>query len=125
MTKGKRVLVAEDEYLIRLLLTDELREAGVDVLEAGCGDDALKLLDAPDNIAAVVTDIQMPGLIDGIALAAAARERHPDIRVVFTTAAPQYLAAPHVPRPHHAMHKPYDVIRLVQLVIRLLSNEPL
>ena len=118
-----RVLVAEDECLVRLMLADELRDAGMDVLEAGRGEEAIELLQAPDAIAAVVTDIRMPGPVDGIAVAAAARQRHPDIHIVFTTATPHHLTAPHVPRPHHAMHKPYDVIRLVQLVIRLLSNE--
>ena len=61
MTKAKRVLVAEDEYLVRLMLADELRDAGIDVLEAGRGEEAVELLQAPGPVAAVVNDVRMPG----------------------------------------------------------------
>ncbi len=86
-----KVLLVEDEGLIRLLLAEGLAEAGFSVLEASTGDEALRLLVDPDHVDLVVTDIQMPGRTDGNGVAAAARALHPDIPVVYMTGNPTSL----------------------------------
>jgi CheY-like chemotaxis protein len=63
------VLLVEDEPLVRMLLAEELREAGLSVVEAGDAGEALSFLSATDQIDIVVTDIQMPGDMDGRELA--------------------------------------------------------
>lgn len=72
---SKSILVVEDETLIRMSVAAALRAAGWDVTEARNGDDALAILDAGRTFAVIFTDIQMPGSLSGIELAAIARRR--------------------------------------------------
>ena len=115
----KRVLVAEDEYLTRLLVKDELEHDGFVVLEAGHGLDAIAMFDDPGEIDLLVTNLFMPGA-DGIAVATAARARHPNIPIIFISATPQRLTSAQTPIPHHIMSKPFDTDNLVRLVRTLL-----
>jgi CheY-like chemotaxis protein len=80
-----RVLLVEDEYLIRLWLADCLREAGFDVTEAENGDRALALLDIAEGFDLLITDLHMPGRADGNAVAAGAKLRYPGLPVIYAT----------------------------------------
>jgi CheY-like chemotaxis protein len=84
-----RVLLAEDEFLIRMMLAEDLEAAGYDVVEAETGDDALAKSLGGDGCDVLVTDIEMPGSLDGLALAVRMRERHPDLPVVYVTGRPE------------------------------------
>jgi CheY-like chemotaxis protein len=75
-------LVVEDEVLIRLHLAEELRDAGYTVIEAASGDEAMTLLSSVDDIGLVLTDIRMPGNVDGTALAAWTRVKFPSVKIV-------------------------------------------
>ena len=77
-----RVLIVEDEPIIRADLTDVFEGAGYDVLGARNGDEAERLLEKEPEISAVVTDIDMPGEVDGIWLSWIAYKRDPKIGVV-------------------------------------------
>ncbi len=87
----KRVLVVEDQALIRMILAEVLDDEGFHVVEAGTGDEAVALIDGPDGFHAVVTDIHMPGERDGIAVGRHARRRHPTILVIYCTGRPDAL----------------------------------
>ena len=65
------VLVVEDEPLVRMVAAETLAEAGYLILEAGTGDEALQIITAGAPLTAVVTDIKMPGAVDGLELAKA------------------------------------------------------
>jgi len=82
---GPRVLVVEDEFLIRTLVADYLRDAGFVVIEAFNGDEAIALLSADAAVDLVFTDVRMPGGVDGMALLAYIRGRRPDLPVVVTS----------------------------------------
>jgi CheY-like chemotaxis protein len=84
---GKTVLVVEDDCLVRELALTVLEEAGYRVLEAASGDDAHRLLLAhPDlRVDVLFTDVVMPGQLDGIDLANAARALRPGLHVLFAT----------------------------------------
>jgi len=88
----ERILIVEDEELIRLMLVEVLDEEGFEVFEASTGDEAAKLIDSPDGFQAVVTDIHMPGERDGIAVGRHARSRHPAIPVIYCTGRPDALS---------------------------------
>ena len=79
------ILVVEDETLVRMFLSDFLNEAGFKVFEAVSADEALSLLQARPDIQAVVTDLEMPGSMDGLALARVIRERWPGVGLVVTS----------------------------------------
>jgi CheY-like chemotaxis protein len=59
-------LLVEDEVLIRMMLADELRGRGFNVLEAQNADEALTLLQSGVPVGLVLTDVQLPGSLDGI-----------------------------------------------------------
>ena len=77
-----RVLLVEDEGLIRLMTTEALQEEGFDVVEARDGDEAIRLLDGPDTFDVLLTDVRMPGEVDGIGVAKHARRRYPAIPIL-------------------------------------------
>ncbi len=85
LSSHSRVLVVEDEPLLRTFSADMLMDAGFDVVEAANADEALLVLEAADDINVVFTDVEMPGHIDGFALAQRIATRWPKIGVVITS----------------------------------------
>lgn len=83
-----RVLLVEDEFFIRLAAAQGLHDEGFEVVEAEDGIQAVELIDGPDGFDALLTDVQMPGPIDGIQVALHARRRHPGIPVVVVSGQP-------------------------------------
>lgn len=79
------VLIVEDEILVREIIQTELEEAGYDVIVANNADAAVAILEARGDIHLVFTDIDMPGSMDGLKLAACVRDRWPPIHIVITT----------------------------------------
>ena len=76
------VLLVEDEVLTRLMLADELRSQGLQVLEASNADEALTVLQSSLPVHLLFTDIRMPGEMDGVALAKFAHARFPGIKSI-------------------------------------------
>jgi CheY-like chemotaxis protein len=77
-----KILVVEDEPLIRLGVVSLVEEAGFEVLEAGNADEAIRIIESTDGIGVIVTDVDMPGSMDGIKLAHFVRHRWPPIRLI-------------------------------------------
>jgi len=117
-----RILLVEDEFLTRLTLAEALVQAGYEVAEAESGDEATRLIDGPDGFDVLVTDIQMPGAIDGVALARHAREVDPGIPVVYMSGQPDSLrdALPLGPRDAF-VGKPYGPSEILTLLTRMLG----
>jgi signal transduction histidine kinase/CheY-like chemotaxis protein len=83
-----RVLVVEDDELVRDFVVRTVRDLGYDVLEAGDGDAAWEIIAAADRIDLLCTDIMMPGSMNGFDLARRAREQRPDLRLVYMSGYP-------------------------------------
>jgi CheY-like chemotaxis protein len=96
-----RILIVEDEFLIRMMLCEALGEAGFEVIEAATGDEALRALAAHPQLRLLLTDIQLPGGADGRAVARAAREAAPGLPVIYMTGRPDSLLA--TASPHDAV----------------------
>jgi CheY-like chemotaxis protein len=79
------VLVVEDEVLIRMHSADMIRDLGFEVIEAVDADEAVSLLESVPGIKVVFTDIQMPGSMDGLLLAAVVRDRWPPVALLITS----------------------------------------
>jgi two-component system, response regulator PdtaR len=84
-SKVATVLIVEDEFLVRSFLQIELEDAGYDVVLADNADVAIAILEARTDIHLVFTDIDMPGSMDGLKLAACVRDRWPPIHIIITT----------------------------------------
>ncbi len=82
--RNEVVLVVEDEAVVRLLSVDMLSDLGYHVLEAADGPAALRIVQSAQRIDLLVTDIGLPGL-NGRQVADAARERRPDLKILFMT----------------------------------------
>lgn len=87
------VLVVEDEPLLRLLAVDMVEEAGFEALEADRSSEAVLILEARLDICLVFTDIDMPGGVDGLKLAAIIRDRWPAIEIMITSGKQPPLAS--------------------------------
>ena len=119
MLEGTVVLVVEDEPLIRMDVVDSLEAAGFVVLEAGNADAAIELLEARLDIALLFTDIDMPGSMDGLKLAAAVRDRWPPIRII--VASGQRAVEGHeLPADSLFFPKPYDPGKVVSSMTSML-----
>ena len=79
------MLIVEDEVLIRMEAADMIRTAGFEVLEAENADEAIEILECRLDIRVVFTDVQMPGSMDGLKLAAAISNRWPPIKIIITS----------------------------------------
>lgn len=82
------VLVVEDEWLVRMEITDAFEDAGWSVLEASSGEEAVKFLDGQAIISVLVTDIRLTGALTGWDVADAFRAAQPTIPVIYATANP-------------------------------------
>jgi DNA-binding NtrC family response regulator len=80
-----RILFVEDELLIRLVVSDELRDAGYDVVECYNADEAIILLEAGVKFDLIVSDVRMPGNVDGLGLLTFIRETRPKLPVILTS----------------------------------------
>lgn len=117
------VLVVEDEILIRLTVADYLRECGMHVLEAANADEAMRVLEADVNVDVVFSDVQMPGGMDGFALARWIREHHPQIRVLLTSGlARTHAVARDLCEESPFVPKPYDHGQLLERLRELLRR---
>lgn len=118
--RARRVLVVEDEALIRFVAADHLRSLGFDVLEAGNGDEACVALKS-FRVDLVLCDYRMPGSKDGLAVARWIDQNVPGLPMVLITANPP------APDPTlrcvlwPALPKPY---RLAQLSERIAAALP-
>jgi CheY-like chemotaxis protein len=79
------ILIVEDDFLIRMGAAEMIEAAGFAIVEAADADEAMEILEVRLDITVVFTDIQMPGSMDGLKLAAAIRGRWPPIKIVATS----------------------------------------
>ncbi|WP_447909582.1 PAS domain-containing protein [Brevundimonas bullata] len=82
---GETVLVIDDEPSVRSLVAEVLREHGFATLEAGDGPSGLRILNSGQRIDLLVTDVGLPGGLNGRQVADAARMRRPDLKILFIT----------------------------------------
>lgn len=109
------VLVVEDEPFVRLDAADALAGAGFRVIEAANADEAIEILEKRHDIRVVVTDIQMPGSMDGLKLAATIHDRWPPIALIVTSGRVR-VETQDLPKYGHFLAKPYQRRHLVEAI---------
>jgi len=118
MTTGSPicVLVVEDEVFSRLHAVDLVEDAGYTAIEASNADEAIAILEARKDIRIVLTDIDMPGSMDGLKLAHAIRKRWPPIELILTSGH-FHLTHDDMPERGRFFPKPYrdqDIVSALQ-----------
>ena len=119
------VLVVEDEAILRMLMVDELEDAGFRVVEARNGEEGMRALDEHPDLTALLTDIEMPGRVDGVALARVTNERYPEAAVIVMSGR-TYPGAADLPPHAKFFGKPYrhsDVIDALHELMRPNEDE--
>lgn len=116
------ILLAEDEVLIRLNTAEELRASGMIVTEVANAEEAIAVLESGVRIDLVLTDVRMPGPIDGLGLARLVRDRWPQLKVIVNSGQDRTNAVD--ARTADAfIAKPYDGLTLIRLIRQLLEIE--
>lgn len=113
------VLVVEDEVLTRMDLAEYLAVVGFDVLEASDAFTAMRHLENRADIQFLVTDIDMPGQVDGLMLAASVAERWPSIGIIFVSGQLRISAA-EMPTGSVFVPKPYSVEAIERSIKQML-----
>ena len=111
------IVVVEDEVLVRMTLADQLRDAGYAAIEAANGHEAAEVLRS-SPVGFVVSDVRMPGAMDGVALARLIRSQYPAIKIILTSA---HLSEAGWARHDGFFHKPYNVAEIIRHIKSLMS----
>jgi two-component system, response regulator PdtaR len=116
------VLVAEDEELVRFLIAEALRDEGIEVMEVGHAQAALDTLQQHAvRIHVLFTDIQMPGPMDGLALAHHTSKNWPWIGLLITSARPPPHRTVFFPAKGRFVMKPYRHSQVVRHIRELAA----
>lgn len=116
-----KIMVVEDEPLIRLGLASMIEDAGYEVVEASSADDAIRVLEQNDQVRLVVTDVDMPGSMDGIRLAHYVSRRWPPIRLMVISGKVGVTSG-QLPQGARFMSKPYQEPLLIRQIETLLGT---
>ncbi len=121
--RGETVLVVDDEPTVRMLVTEVLEELGYTAIEAGDGAAGLKVLQSNVRVDLLVTDVGLPGGMNGRQVADAARVARPKLKVLFITgyAENAVLSQGHLAPGMHVMTKPFAMEALASRISALLK----
>jgi CheY-like chemotaxis protein len=117
------VLLVEDELLVRMTAVDELEDAGFHVLEAANADAALAVLaTCSEDVQVLFTDVNMPGSMDGMALAAQVHARWPHVRLLISSGYARPLPD-EIPDDGRFVPKPYRAATIVSEIQELVQMD--
>ena len=121
---GETVLIVDDEPTVRMLVTEVLEELGYAAIEAGDGASGLKVLQSDVRIDLLVTDVGLPGGMNGRQMADAARSTRPGLKVLFITgyAENAVVGNGHLEAGMHVMTKPFAMEALASRIKELIAG---
>lgn len=121
---GQMVLVVDDEAILRMLMLDLLQERGYQTLEAADGPNALKILDSDTHIDLLITDVGLPGGLNGRQVADAALKKRPGLKILFITgyAENAVVGNGHLHPGMQVLTKPFEISVFNQKVRDLLER---
>ena len=123
MATERRILLVDDEPLIRMVAAEQLEELGYVVLQAGDAREAIQILETEPELDLLLTDVGLPNGMNGRQLADAARQRRPDLPVLFVTGYAENAVLNHgqLEAGMQVMTKPFDLDTLAQRARTLIE----
>ncbi len=115
------ILVVEDEMLLRMRAVDMVEDAGYTSVEAVDADEAVAILESRSDIALVMTDIQMPGSMDGLKLAHTVHERWPPIRIILVSGQLK-LGTTEIPADSRFFGKPLEAAEMIAQMQKMIGH---
>ena len=115
------VLVVEDEMMLRMKVVDMVEDAGYIPVEAVDADEAMAILQSRNDIALMLTDVQMPGSMNGLELAHAVHERWPPIKIILASGQLK-LSASEIPLDSRFFGKPLQSAEIIAEMQEMLSR---
>lgn len=115
------ILVVEDEMLLRMRAVDMVEDAGYTSVEAVDADEAVAILESRSDIALLLTDIQMPGSMDGLKLAHTVHERWPPIRIILVSGQLE-LADIDIPADSRFFGKPIEAGEMIAQMQKMIGH---
>ncbi len=113
--------MVEDEPLLRMMAMDLVEDAGFRAIEAADADEAVTILETRTDIRIVFTDIDMPGSMNGMKLAAAVRDRWPPIEIIIVSGQVR-LSEADLPERSVFFSKPYDWQKVTATLRRMARH---
>ena len=122
---GATVLIVEDEVAVRQLVAEVLADTGYRVLEAPTGPAGVRLLQSEERIDLLITDVGLPGGLNGRQVADAGRSVRPALKVLFVTgyAANAAVGAGHLDEGMEILTKPFNIADLQNRVRSLVQDD--
>ncbi|MFC3695697.1 PAS domain S-box protein [Chenggangzhangella methanolivorans] len=123
-TDGQTVMVVDDEATVRMLVMEVLEDSGYAAIEAGDGPSAMKVLSSNARIDLLITDVGLPGGMNGRQVADAARIVRPELKVMFITGYAENAAVGNgqIEPGMSVMTKPFDVAALESRIREILED---
>jgi PAS domain S-box-containing protein len=123
-SRGEVVLVVDDEPLVRMLVIDVLTDLGYGAIEAADGPAGLAALRAAERVDLMITDVGLPGGMNGRQLAETARQERPTLPVLFITGYAENAVLASLPRQAgmHVLAKPFGVDALVARIRAMVGE---
>lgn len=120
---GRTVLVIDDEATVRMLIVEVLQEAGYTAVEAEDGPSGMKILQSAIPIDLLITDVGLPGGMNGRQVADAARDIRPDLKILFVTGFAENAAVGngHLAPGMAVMTKPFVMTELGNKIVEILE----
>jgi signal transduction histidine kinase len=121
---GETVLVIDDEPTVRMLIVEVLEEAGYRAIEAEDGPSGLRLLESDARIDLLITDVGLPGGMNGRQVADAARIMRPDLKVLFVTGYAENAAVGngHLEPGMDVLTKPFVMADLANKITEMIES---
>jgi CheY-like chemotaxis protein len=121
---GETVLVVDDEPTVRMLISDTLAELGYQAIEAGDAASGLKVLESDARVDLLITDVGLPGGMNGKQMADAARARRPKLKVLFITGYAENAAISngHLEPGMHVLSKPFPMDKLAVRIRSIIED---
>jgi PAS domain S-box-containing protein len=121
---GETVLIVDDEPTVRMLIGDTLNELGYTGIEAADATSGLKVLQSDAKIDLLITDVGLPGGMNGKEMAEQAREKRPDLKVLFITGYAQNAAISNgrLEPGMHVLSKPFPMEKLASRIRQIIED---